>query len=200
MADPQNDIIEQVKEKNRIEQVLEDDGFPLEGRGRYRHGRQHDSLIVDVNNQAYHWNSKGEHGDVIAWKQARMGADFKSAVEALCTRAHLQAPNWGKEDQATRVQARAREDAFQVATSIFIGWLWKSVDALAYARSRGWTDETIKASMLGYTGVGSERKMLGEELRGALGAAGVDPQSPASVSLLGFWGMSSNGRSITVWK
>ena len=59
-----------------------------------------------------------------------MSADFKTAIEELCRRAKIPEPNWGKEDKATRLAARAREDVFSVACSVFVGWLWKDVDAL----------------------------------------------------------------------
>ena len=77
------DIIELVKEKCRIEDVIEKDGYPLKGHGRYRRGNRDDihALVVDVRNQFYIWNGTVEHGDVINWEMARQNCDFKTAVE-----------------------------------------------------------------------------------------------------------------------
>ena len=168
------DIVEQVKKHNRIEAIIEADGYTLVGRGRYRRARSHDSLIVDVHNQSYHWNSRDEHGDVISWVQARLSTDFKTAIEDLCRRASMPMPRWGQEDQTVRIAARKREDAFTVAMRVFAGWLWQDPEALGYARSRGWTDEVIRGAMLGYTGTAERRQALVDALKQELLAAGVD--------------------------
>ena len=36
--------------------------------------------MVDMRNQCYHWNQKGEHGDVIHWVVRQQKLDFKEAV------------------------------------------------------------------------------------------------------------------------
>ena len=182
----QDDIVEKIKAKLRIEQVVEQDGFTLANHGRYRKSSQNDSLVIDTEEQAYFWNSSGEHGDVINWVQKRRGLDFKSACEELCRRASIPAPEWGKQDAQVRLATRAREDAFDIAAKVFEQWLWKVPIAIEYARSRGWTDETIKASRLGYSGSGSaeERK----ELTGELSLAGVDLKSPTAIAILGYQG------------
>ena len=184
------DIVELVKQRNPIEEVIEaEDGFSLDKRGgRYRKCREHDSLVVDVHVQAYHWNSRGEHGDVINWVMARSGADFKGAVELLCRRANLPDPDWGEKDNVQRITARARVDVFSVAADIFASWLWRSNTAQAYARGRGWTDDTIKAASLGYTGSRRQREALINELKSKMIESGIDPESPASVALLGYTG------------
>ena len=190
MAEQQReDIFEAVKEKNHIEDVINEDGYELGGmKGHYMKCRQHDSLVVDVQKQCYHWNAKGEHGDVINWRMNRLGVDAKGAVEGLARRAKMAEPNWGRQDPAVRMAARAREDAFNVAASVFHAWLMGNAEALSYARGRGWTDETLAEANVGYTGAGSSRRELAEELKGALIAQGVDVQSPAAVALLGMQG------------
>lgn len=182
-------IVETVKQRNPIEEVVDGDGYPLEKRGgRYRKCREHDSLVVDVHDQSYHWNSRSEHGDVIAWVMARQGTDFKGAVEILCRRAGLPDPDWGKQDNVERIAARSRMDVFSMATSIFTRWMLRSEKALAYAHGRGWTDETIQKALLGYTGSRRQREPLVAEMKSELIAAGVDPESPAAVALLGYVG------------
>ncbi|MBA4420245.1 MAG: hypothetical protein C0391_03785 [Anaerolinea sp.] len=182
----QEDIVEKIKAKLRIEQIVEQDGFPLVNHGRYRKATQHDSLVIDVEEQGYFWNSSGEHGDVINWVQKRRGLDFKSACEELCRRGGFPAPEWGKQDAQVRIAVRAREDAFDVAARVFEKWLWSTPMAIEYARSRGWTEEIIKAARLGYSGSGSaeERK----DLTGELSMAGVDLKGPAAIAILGYTG------------
>ena len=188
----ETDIVELVKARNRIEDVVEADGFHLASRmGRYRKSSQHDSLVIDINNQAYHWNSSDEHGDVIAWVMARQKVDFKRAVELLCMRAGLPAPEWSGESQVARAAARAREDALGTAAGIFMRWLWdagEGVGPIEYARSRGWSDDLLRTSMCGYSGPLGKRKILSEELRKSLSAQGVDGFGPAAVALCGYSG------------
>jgi 5S rRNA maturation endonuclease (ribonuclease M5) len=185
----QDDVVTLVKERCPIEDVI-GETIPLSGRGRWWRGSGsgYHNLVVDCMNGAYHWNVQGEHGDVIAWVMKRRSVDFKTAVEALCARAGLPEPTWGREDTAHRVASRAKEEALSVAVGVMAGWLWKDADALAYVRGRGWTDETIRGGLLGYSGLGSQRKALGEEMRQAMAAAGVDLESAPAVAILGKWG------------
>ncbi|MCL2049318.1 MAG: DUF3991 and toprim domain-containing protein [Defluviitaleaceae bacterium] len=56
-------------------------GVPLVRSGsRYRH-KEHNSLIFTDN--AYYWNSRGEHGNAIDYLMRHMNMDFKSAILAL---------------------------------------------------------------------------------------------------------------------
>jgi len=185
---PLVDIVEEVKEKNPIEQVVEETE-PLTGTGRYRKGRQHDSLVVDTKGQAYFWNSMGEddQGDVITWVvKHRQCADFKDAIEWLCRRANLPTPEWGGQNAQARLAARAREDVLTVAARWFVRRLRESTEAQEYARGRGWTDETIRESGIGFTGRGTEAEL--KDLRGDLSMNGVELDSPQAVAILGWRG------------
>lgn len=182
-----DDIVTLVKQANQIENVIADT-HPVQGHGRYLRARGHDSLVIDTHNQSYHWNSMGEHGDVINWVMARTGTDFKGAVEVLCQRTGMAMPAWGREDAEKRIAARARQDAFGVAAGVFARWLMVDPEALTYAHGRGWSDETIAAARLGYCGMPDQRKKLAEELRGELGAHGVEGDSVAAVALCGYNG------------
>lgn len=175
------DIIENIKTSVRIEQIIDQDGYHLVKRGRYWHGQEHDSLVVDVHDQAYHWNSQDEHGDVINWVQKRMGTDFKGAVEELCRRSSLPMPEWDKGDVKVRMAARAKEDAFDVAVKVFQTWLAKEPKALEFLAGRGWDDQTLQAAKLGYSGHGKPEDL--KELTGELSLAGVDLSSPAARAL-----------------
>lgn len=196
------DIVELVKARNSIEDVVEADGFPLPKRGRYRKctTKGTGGLVIDVNEGCYYWNTKGEGGDVIAWVQRQRRMDFKGAVAWLAERAGLPRPEWGRGNPEQRLAARMQEDALEVATRIFSKWLRQSADAQAYVTKRGWSiwegedeDEpgtrkpgTVVLARLGFSGRGTEAEK--NEMRQALEEAGVDVESPAAVAILGYKG------------
>lgn len=184
-----DDLVRQVKEVNKIEDVIgETSGFSVIGHGRNWTTREHDSLVIDTHNQSYWWNSTGEHGDVIEWLCKRQGVDFKAAMEKLCKRGGLAAPDWRQQDPAQRMAARHREDVLTVAMDLFHQWLLRDAAASEYCHGRGWTDETIKRGLLGYTGNKENLDQYYKEMIDAMGYAGIDIFSPAAVAVVGFKG------------
>lgn len=184
-----DDIVEQVKARNLIEDVIEESGFPLQQRGgRYRRGNRKDcdSLVVDAHHQTYHWNSQSEHGDVINWVMKRRKTDFKGAVEWLCERAKLPAPKWSGGSQAERLAARAQEDAWAVALHLMNEWMWQDAAAMVYVRGRGWCNDTIREAQLGFSGRATPEEL--KDLRGEFTLNGVDLESPMAVAVTGFRG------------
>jgi DNA primase len=182
-----DDIVEQVKQANRIEDVIGETCALQNKRGRYLRSSEHDSLVIDTRHQTYSWNSKHEiAGDVIEWVERRNGYDFKTAVEWLCRRGKLPDPKWTHEDHAIRLAVRAREEAFAVANTVMQRWLQEDGDALAYARGRGWTDETILEAGLGFSGRGTAAAV--SDLRGELSLHGVDVEGADAVAILGWRG------------
>src|SRR5690606_18908320 len=101
-------------------------------------------------------------------------------VEWLCRRAGLPAPEWGGPDAQARIVARLREDALTVAARWFVRQLRASAPAQEYAHSRGWSDETIQAAGLGYSGDEGARK----DLQGELSMHGVDLRSDIARAIL----------------
>lgn len=189
-----DNIVEEIKAKADIISVLEADGyhFPRRG-GRYLNCKEHDSLVVDTHLNAYHWNSKNEAGDIFNWVMNRnQGMDFRAALETLARRAGVALPEKSERTLQQRLAVRAREDAFQVAQRVMAKWLWEDEKALAYARGRGWSDETIKREGLGFSGYGTtaEYKEMGEEFA----LYGVDQRSAAAVAIMGFSG------DVRAWK
>ena len=89
-----SDIVQRCKDGNPIEVVVEEDGYPLPSKGRYRKCTRAGTggLVIDTAEQVYHWNVRGEFGDVITWVMRERKLDFKSAVEVLARRAHLPEP------------------------------------------------------------------------------------------------------------
>jgi 5S rRNA maturation endonuclease (ribonuclease M5) len=193
------DIVEQIKARIRIEDVVVQDGYPLPTRGRYRKCTKPGTggLVVDVQKQTYHWNARGEWGDVLAWYEKQHRVDFKTACEELARLAHLDPPVWSRQNETARAATRSRTDAMTAAATVFHRWLMKSERARTYIEARGWTiyqvDEdgeqtagTALQAYLGYTGSGSDDEH--RELRGELLAAGVDLDSAVAVSILGWQG------------
>lgn len=182
-----DDIVEQVKERNRIEDVI-GETMPLQARhGRYLRCAEHDSLVVDTRTQTYSWNSRNEiRGDVIEWVMRRGNLDFKGAVEQLARRAKLPEPRWSRETEAQRAAMRMRQTAFQLALNKMMAWLWADAEALGYCRSRGWTDETIREAQLGFSGRATAAEY--QEMRGEYQMYEIDPECPDAVAVLGYRG------------
>lgn len=182
-----DDIIEKAKELNELSGVIEETaGLTFHRRGRYATCREHDSLVVDTAKQMYNWNSKGQAGDVITWLEQHYGWDFQQALDWLCERAKLPRPALSGESAARTVAIRAAENALDVAASVFGRWLQADAEALAYALGRGWTQETIRAARLGFSGRKTGPEL--HDLRGEFSLHGVDIHSPAAVAVLGWAG------------
>ena len=196
-----DNIIDEIKQRVAIEDLVEESGFALQRRtGRYLKCREHTSLVIDTHNQAYHWNSQDEHGDCFNWVMNRnRGWDFKQALEVLAKRANVRLPERESGDLKTRVAARAKEDAFQVAARVFAKWLQADKEAWEYVKGRGWTDETIQEAQIGFSGraTAAEIKEMGTEFA----MHNVDPLSPAAVAVTGFKGDPStrSGPAVAKW-
>lgn len=181
------DFVERIKGTVRLESVMEQDGYHVTGRGRYQRCREHDSLVVDVHQQTYHWNQSGEWGDVISWVQRRKGYDFKESVEFLARFAGLPEPTWGGNSEA-RIASREREEAFGVASVFFHELLLNNDEALAYAKARGWTDETLKSARIGYSGGKADIHSNRISMRKLFADMHIDEHCAGAIAILGFNG------------
>ena len=170
--------LDQIKASNPIEGIINADEPLEQTRGRYRRGTQHDSLVVDTLQGTYYWNSRGEWGDAIEWLEKRRGLDFRGAVEELCRRAGLPAPEWGGQDAQAVAASRRQADTLTIAARHWVRVLRKTPAAMEYCAWRGWTEETIREAGLGY--VDGDAKAL----RGELQMHNVDLQSGAARAIL----------------
>lgn len=183
--------ITEIKAANRLEDLVQLAGYELHGSGRYRKWREHDSFVVDTHNQSWHDNGsrlgwRTTQGDLVDWVMEWKRFGFKDAIEFLARHAGLPEPVWRDDDPAAGIAARVKETALTVAARVFVHRLWRSEAALAYARGRGWEDETIRAAGLGFTGSGSAEELA--ELRTAFANNQVDPEGKAAVAVLGYQG------------
>lgn len=183
-----DNVIDEIKKRVAIEDLIEESGYPLQRRsGRYLKCKEHNSLVIDTHNQAYHWNSQDEHGDIFNWVMSRnSGWDFKQALESLAKRANVRLPEHDSGDLKTRLAFRAKEDAFQVAVRVFARWLKADKDAWAYVKGRGWTDEVIQEAQIGFSGRATAAEI--SEMGAEFAMHGVDPFSPAALAITGFKG------------
>lgn len=194
------EYIEDVKQANPLEDVIEESGYKLSsGHGSTRRGvgKDHDSLVVNINKQLFYWNSRaseGWRGDVIRWVEKHKGVDFQGAMEYLAKRAGISPPVWSSADHKTIQTRRTMEDVMGIAARVFHRWLMgdeeKGIkpdsDALDYVRGRAWTDETIEAAMIGFSGRGQAWQI--QDMTGDFNLHGIDVQCPAAVMVLGFAG------------
>lgn len=186
------EFIEQVREANPIEKVIEESGLVLRGHGRLRTGAKHDSLKIRTDMGRFFWYSQNVQGDVFEWVMRETGKDFMGALEQLARRAGLEMPRSQGvvSSQAMKVQ-RATADVFSVAAQVFHRWLVgdeargvaADAEALAYARGRGWTDETIAREVVGFSGRKSEAQLA--DMRKEFELFGIDMKLPAAVAVFG---------------
>jgi hypothetical protein len=190
-------FIDELKDKADLAQIMGETGaeYRIEPRrrGKYLIGAVHDSLCVDPDAQIYTWFSKSgqnksgaESGDVFAWLERYGKMEFWQAALYLAEKYGVRVPSGGPAagvEDATRARAfKMRAESFEVAAGWFEKQLWES-EALGYARSRGWTDETIKLARLGYSDPTKREDLVGE-----LRMYGVDIDSPDVVLLVGVRG------------
>jgi len=196
MAEHFDEFVERVRDANPIDGVLEESGIKLRGHGRLRTAAQHDSMKVRTDMQRIFWYSHNWNGDVFAWVMREKGIEFFGALEILARRANLDMPKLQTVNESEVKKSRAAADVFSVAAHVFQRWLLPvpgatsqvpgDEEALAYARGRGWSEETIKASLTGFSG----RKTVEQykDMRGEFSLYGIDPLSPAGVAVLGLEG------------
>jgi len=185
---------EQVRDANPIEGVLQESGISLRGHGRLRTAANHDSMKVRVDYGRVFWYSQNWNGDVFGWVMRDKGYDFPAALEHLARRANLEMPKFQRRDEGDILRARATADVFSVAANVFHRWLVgdaergvaADAEALAYARGRGWSDETLNSALIGFSGRKSAEQIA--DMKGEFSLCGIDPLSPAAVAVIGFQG------------
>lgn len=187
-----DDFVEQVREANPIEKVIEEAGMKLKGHGRLRSGVKHDSLKVRTDMQRFFWYSQNAQGDVFEWVMREKGVEFGEALELLARRAHIEMPRFARDVNPHEVKrTRATADVFAAAAQIFHRWLTgdeergvkADAEALEYARGRGWKDEMIQRELIGFSGRKTAEQF--KDMREEFKMLGIDMKSPAAVAVFG---------------
>ena len=181
------DAVDDIKRANPIEDVVKDLGHKFErDSGKYRRVPHTGGLVINTAKQNFFWAEKGWNGDVVTLVEKEKGWEFRSAVEWLADRAGLDRPGWGKmDDQAVKAH-RLKLSIFEISQQLFVKWLWEDEVALDYLRKRGFSDEVIRISGMGFSGRKTDAQY--NEMRGQLGMYEIDPASPAAVGVLGYRG------------
>lgn len=183
-----NAFIERVKDKVDITDVVEKCGFSLRRDGANFRATAPKSLVVCPNHGNYfHYGDegvKGWTGDHITFVQTYGGRpEFMDALKYVAELAGEPVPEFVNSAPGPAAKAfRERVELWDIVCNWLEQRLWDTPAALEYARGRGWTDETIRRSRLGFTGATPE---LIQDLRGELQMYEHDPLSAAAVSILG---------------
>lgn len=189
-------IIEEIKAKvDIVELVKGDSSVKLRRAGKnwqgfcpYHANTHSPALYVFPDTQTWHcFGACNEGGSVIDWvMKQHPDYDIKEAIKDLAERANIPLGSMDGPDLKQRLAVRARETALQVAARVFARWLMEDPDALAYARSRGWSDETIAASRLGFSGRATAAQV--RDMHGEFNMHGIPLDSPDAVLVLGYKG------------
>jgi 5S rRNA maturation endonuclease (ribonuclease M5) len=104
----------------------------------------------------------------------------------LAQQYNVRVPEWKRDDntEAAKTQ-KSRAQVFEIACAWFEQQLWKTPAALAYARGRGWTDETIRKAKLGFSGGTFE---AANDLMGEFSMNQVNLRDAATIALIGMRG------------
>lgn len=202
-------IIDDIKTRVDIVDLIQQDaGVKLRRSGKnwtgfcpFHNNTHSGSLIVFPDTGTWHcFGSCNEGGSVVDWVlKINPGYDVKEAIRDLASRANIPlGTQMDGPELKQRLAVHARETALQIAARLFAQWLMgkkdkegnviygPDVDALAYARSRGWTDETIIASRLGFSGRATAAQV--KEMKGEFDLHGIKHDSPDAVLVLGYKG------------
>lgn len=187
-------LIDEIKERVKLQDVVAEDskirlkksGANYVGFCPFHNDGNKPSFVVYVNDQRWKcFGACNESGDVIAYVQKKnAGWDTKQAVHELAKRAGIDVK--GDDDLKSRAGMRLRESALKVAMGVFRKWLFEDKEALAYALDRGWTEETLKAAGIGFSGRATAEAR--EEMRKQFNLYGVEVDSPQAVMILGYQG------------
>ena len=196
ISDGQMTIIDDIKARvDIVDLIQQDTAVKLRRSGKNWsgfcpfHANTHTpSLIVFPDTGTWHcFGACNEGGSVIDWiLKKNAGWDLKEAIKDLARRGNIPVGEMDGPELRQRLAVRAREDVLTIAARLFAKWLLEDEEALAYARSRDWSDETITASRLGFSGRASAAQV--KEMRGEFDLHGIAYDSPDAVMILGFRG------------
>ena len=110
------------------------------------------SFFVNDEKRFYHCFSSGKHGDVFSFLMEIEGQTFREAVETVAEIAGMDVPAEGQEAGDRRRAIKGALETLAIACDFFESQLRMPVgrDGMAYLKSRGLDDATIRRFRLGY--------------------------------------------------
>jgi len=94
----------------------------------------------------------GKNWDPFGWVMEVSKVGFPEALERLAKNAGIPIEKLSSEQKKDYEAQRKTEEILELAVQYYASQLWSDsgVEALTYARSRGWADETIRQARLGF--------------------------------------------------
>lgn len=117
------------------------------------HQERSPSFMVNEEKNMWHCFGCGKGGDAFAFVMEIEGLDFREALTLLAEKTGVELPKYQVTDQGTKDNKDRLFSLLELATKFYEKQLWEGSGRekiLAYLRSRGLTDESIKKFRLGY--------------------------------------------------
>lgn len=153
------DQIQQIKQEAELKQVVESLGVELKRAGANYVGRcpfhneKTGSFYVHPRNQHWKCYGCGEGGNAIDFVMKKKGCDFTEAVKYVADVIGFTITD-DYHETAEQRQVRERKmqqvDVNRLAVVWFQEQLRNNKEAMAYVKSRGWSDETMQQWEIGY--------------------------------------------------
>ena len=116
------------------------------------HNEKTPSFSVAEDKGFYHCFGCGAHGDIVSFVMNTEHLEYPAAIRELADMAGLKMPDFKPKSPERQQAEDSYFDICEKATKLYQELLFSDAgtDALAYVRSRGFTDEMIKKYRLGY--------------------------------------------------
>lgn len=148
-----DDMIAQIKDRVRIEDLVERAGLTVVGHGRRRRTAEHTSLALYLEENSWYWFSQEKGGSVFDWWMDQHDCDFGTALAELARIAGVTLQPLTPERQAAVEAERAGRQILELAAGAYHRALVNHPQGRAgrdYCSARGWTAATMEASRLGF--------------------------------------------------
>lgn len=148
--------VQKIKERLSIEEVissylkLEKAGINWKAKCPF-HNEKTPSFFVSPGRGSYYCFGCSASGDIFTFVEEFEGLDFRGALKLLAARAGVNLPEYSTPQAREKASEKERaEKAMAEAVKYFEANLAKNGEALAYLKSRGVTEDSIKSFRLGY--------------------------------------------------
>ena len=133
----------------------------------FHHETRAPSFVVFSDSQRWQcFGACNQGGDVFDFVMRQEAWDFNTALRELGQRVGMPPPARDQESEARYRARRQYEDDLEIVAAFFRGGIEGENPGRAYARGRGWSDETISAGLMGFArkdGLGTLKGHLKEK-------------------------------------